>query len=294
MPTVSRATATPPAAISADSRNVIVAVETATDPILVRWSDGHESRFHRIWLRHGCFCPTTRGDDGALTNIRLPDRRQAIAGARISVGNGGFLQVDWPDGQSSEFPGWLRAHCYSRKERESRRRRAIPRGAAAGSELPRFAYPRLAADRGYQLASFEAILDYGSAFVTELPPQEGQIRQVAELFGLIHPTNYGEIVDIKVDLKLAINTALNRARSPHTDESHRQYPCGLIFMHCLRADAAGGGESAFVDGLAVAERLRSAAPEAFEILSRSRSPSATASPAPDTSCADSVPSSSST
>ena len=54
---------------------------------------------------------------------------------------------------------------------------------------------------------------------------------------------------------------------PHTDTCWRSSLSGLIFLHCLAAQAAGG-ETLLVDGFAVAEALRGRHPEAFDLLAR--------------------------
>ena len=49
----------------------IAAVEPGDGHLLVRWGDGHESRFAYVWLRHACFFPanTDRGREALASNV---------------------------------------------------------------------------------------------------------------------------------------------------------------------------------------------------------------------------------
>jgi gamma-butyrobetaine dioxygenase len=51
----------------------------------------------------------------------------------------------------------------------------------------------------------------------------------------------------------------------HTDQPYRQPVPGIQLLHCLRNDAPGG-DSTLADGLAVANALRAADPEAFDAV----------------------------
>ena len=55
---------------------------------------------------------------------------------------------------------------------------------------------------------------------------------------------------------------------PHTDEAFRHHTQGLALFHCLKAANDDGGSTILVDGFKVAEDLRRANPQAFQLLSR--------------------------
>ena len=56
------------------------------------------------------------------------------------------------------------------------------------------------------------------------------------------------------------------AIEPHTDGTYVHDAPGLQTLHCLKKDSVGG-ENQLVDGLAIAEKIRSEYPDYFEILS---------------------------
>jgi len=42
--------------VTGNPRMTIGEIELAGRRVAVHWGDGHQSRFHAIWLRHNCHC----------------------------------------------------------------------------------------------------------------------------------------------------------------------------------------------------------------------------------------------
>ena len=95
------------------------------------------------------------------------------------------------------------------------------------------------------------------------------VAAVGNTVGHVRKTNYGSIFDV-IDLGAkATNLANTNVRIPaHTDNPYRDPVPGVQLLHCLSASTCGQGATTFLDGFAVAEALRTHAPEAFERLSR--------------------------
>jgi len=109
--------------------------------------------------------------------------------------------------------------------------------------------------------------DLGFALLRGVPTVPGTVIEVVGLFGFVRETNYGRLFDV-----IAVEEPKNLAFTPltlgnHTDNPYRDPVPQLQLLHCLAA-AVEGGESVVVDGFAVAERLRRAAPEDFAVLTR--------------------------
>lgn len=81
-------------------------------------------------------------------------------------------------------------------------------------------------------------------------------------------------VPVPVDPETAFNDTAytSAALRCHTDGNYWNDPPRLQAFHCIQADKDGGGLSVLVDGVAAAERLRQAAPEAFAFFSGVRLP----------------------
>lgn len=241
--------------------------ETQARCLHIRWGDGHESRFHYIWLRHACFYPANPGLDPQDEALRAPDDPDRLAIAAMDQ-DCGALVIRWdPDGETTRHEArWLREHCYSESARQERKHHPSLWDGATATALSRLDYAELEDDEGvYRL--FLRVRDHGLARLQGVPGSRAAIERLAGLFGPIHETNYGRIFDVRTDSSIAVGANKACYLAPHTDENYRHAPPGISLFHCLEASGAGG-ESILVDGFLAAERLRESDPEAFALLSR--------------------------
>jgi gamma-butyrobetaine dioxygenase len=200
-----------------------------------------------------------------------------VAPAAVEVTNSGDLRVTWsPGGEATDFgAAWLRRHCYSPAERARRRRPVVHWDGSLSSSPPRLSYQRARGSAAGRMALYRQVLDYGFSFLHGVPVQSGTVTEVGALFGLVRPSPYGDPTDdirvdnIRVDSRVSVGTTMCDFQGPHTDTCWRQSLSGLVFMHCLKAHESGG-ESLYVDGFTVSERLRAADRVAFELLSTIR------------------------
>ena len=84
--------------------------------------------------------------------------------------------------------------------------------------------------------------------------------------GPIRETDFGSVFDIVHEPQPFTPSQSAVALDPHTDDPYRYTPSGVSILHCVTPSDGNGGESTIVDGLAVAESIRSDDPEAFELL----------------------------
>jgi gamma-butyrobetaine dioxygenase len=94
------------------------------------------------------------------------------------------------------------------------------------------------------------------------------VEKAVARFGFVRETNYGRFFDVRVEAEPGNFAFTERALDLHADNPYRDPVPTLQILHAIRADAAGGGETAFVDGFAHAEAMRREAPDAFERLAR--------------------------
>jgi alpha-ketoglutarate-dependent taurine dioxygenase/DUF971 family protein len=244
----------------------LLAVRAARGHVSVELDDdGQRSAFPAFWLRDNCPCgecvhPQTR--ERVLDTFSLDPDVEPVA----VKASGDFLSIDWSDGHRSEYPmAWLRDHRPDQRAPDSAL--AAPRlwDANLGTSLPEFEYDEVVSDDDALLRFAETVWTDGIAFVRNAATTEATLRDLAHRVGPIRPTNFGPDfhVEAKVDPNNVAYTAVELR--PHTDVPNQENPPGIQFLHCFAADAPGG-ESTFVDGYWVADRIRRDDPAAFQLL----------------------------
>jgi gamma-butyrobetaine dioxygenase len=230
----------------------------------VDWADGHRSTFHAVWLRDNCPCPACRHESGQrlLDTIAIP-QDVGLASART---NDGAVETVFADGHEARFDAaWLRSHCYCGDEGRKRPRRLW--GAELAGELPAARYDDAVASEDALRDWLGAVDELGFAILLGGPSDPGTVARVVDLFGFVRETNYGRIFDVRsvVDPSNLAYTGL--ALGAHSDNPYRDPTPTLQLLHCV-ASSTGGGENTLVDAFQVAEDLRVAQPDAFELLAR--------------------------
>ncbi len=250
--------------------HAIVAAEPAADAVAVRWSDGHESVFHHLWLRDNCPCsecvhPATREQRFEIMSVP-----EDLAATSIEVAADGALDVTWDGGghRSRYHPGWLRAHCYSDAGRAGRAGRRASRrtwDAGLGAQLPTFAHEAVMADDSEALAWLASLRDLGIALVRGVPVREHGLVPLIERIAPARWTNFGAIWNVDLSLEKNSNAYTYFELPLHSDLPTREYMPGLQFLHC-HANEARGGDSLFADGFRIAEALAREDAEAYGVL----------------------------
>ena len=238
------------------------------DGVTVSWADGHVSEFHYIWLRHNCFCLQCGNSADGIRSITIEKIAPDVAPHHLSLDDGGVLSVVWNDGHHSAFgAAWLRAYCYSDRER-ARRLSFEPTlwKADIADHLPTVCYPQVRNDDEIRLRMYELLRDFGIVHILEVGDAPEETERLANLLGPIHQTSiYGYIFDLRGEniARAAGKTVMGQ--NPHTDDAFYYAAPGVAVFHCL-VNSTEGGESVYVDGFAVAQSLREEEPEAFELL----------------------------
>jgi gamma-butyrobetaine dioxygenase len=109
------------------------------------------------------------------------------------------------------------------------------------------------------------MLANGAILIVDTPNVPGEVVRLAERIGYARPTNFGTIFDVesRPDPNNSAYTAAGL--DLHTDLPNWASPPDFQFLHAL-ANEASGGDSTLADGVALADKLRSSDPKAFEIL----------------------------
>jgi len=150
----------------------------------------------------------------------------------------------------------------------------------SGDRIPKFDFREVDPREGYsletanqkQLAAVSvAVLKYGCARVSNCPVETNHLARLGRLLSSgLRPSFWGTDYDVLADpAGQPANLAYTPTRIPfHTDLPYNSFGSELVQMlHCLdNADPEGGG-SQLADGVAAAEFIREADPEAFQVLS---------------------------
>lgn len=225
---------------------------------------GRQARFSTRWLRLACECETC-GDTASGKRWLTPaDVPADVAMVSADAGKN-ELTLTWADGHVSRHgSGFLAAHASGGTPRFSPKRW----NSDLAEHLGRFPFEAVVEDDAALFGSLRALRDHGIAMLTGVPTEAEATARIAGRYGPIRETSYGKVFDLisRPDARVAGETA--RAQIPHTDEPFRYSPPGFIFFHAIRSGAGTGGTSLMVDGFHVAETMRAATPDLFDVLTR--------------------------
>ena len=270
--------------------------------VSLRWADGLQRKFHPLWLRDNC--PSRRHPGTRQRLFSAADISLELSVETLETDDDA-LHVQWAPTHTSSFcaswlrdhgtdPEWMPADGAVTRSSSSTPPAAVEAAAAAARGLPppslysveldelrqggdeaRWRWLRaLSADGATLVRGVPEMVsmdhEAGGASSGDVPPPTDGVRLVAELIGPLQPNIYGDIFDVVSKGDAAENIAYtSEALGPHMDLCYYESPPGLQLLHCLQYDAdVAGGESLLIDGFAVAEAVRAAAPAAFATLSK--------------------------
>ena len=256
----------------------IDSVTASPKSVHIRWQDGHESLYHKLWLRDSCRCPNCFQRDTLSLNsghdpLRIP-LNPVTQDVKMSAD--GNLQIVWggqEQGHHSEFDAsWLRVHGYDDPLLQQPRQ---PRLWDASIDIPRFDYEEVMYDDDALLQWLEYMIELGVVIIDGMPTDQEHYVALVDRVGptrqRYHPTNI-----------FTLNTADDNAKKiqaayqlehlkNHSDVTAYQIPTGLQFLGCIKYEHSGQedqGLSTVVDGFKIAEVIRTEHPDYFELLTR--------------------------
>jgi gamma-butyrobetaine dioxygenase len=223
-------------------------------------------RFPAAWLRDNCACDRCRDPISGQKLFGIEDLPADLVIERVEQGGSDVTIHFGPDGHVSQFSlEWL-----TRPAEPDPRTEDAKTLWSAADPLPRQAigsWPRWHTDDVHRGQCLDWLLRLGFVLMRDVPVREGAVLDVARAFGYVRETNYGQLFDVRVQPDAPNLAFTNRPITPHTDNPYRDPVPTLQLLHCL-ANEADGGDSALVDGFAVAARLRAEYPVAFGTLTR--------------------------
>jgi len=248
--------------------NTLTSAAAENDMLICDWGDGHQSRFHPIWLRHQCWCADCGTPVNGVRSVRLAHFDVGMNLGSLEVADNS-VQVRWPDGHVSTYAGdWLRNHCYSDSERARRRAQPILWDATLKANAPTGSLTEAEADPAARLRILEAVRDYGFCKITDTPMDRAEAGRMIALVGAQRLTHFGtyDLVRKKSVTNVGDTTC---SLDPHVDEPYRYAAIGITVFQVLQP-SSNGGASTLVDGFEAVRRLKEQWPEDFDLLTRTR------------------------
>jgi gamma-butyrobetaine dioxygenase len=243
------------------------------DMLGIEWTDGTSSEFASLWLRDNL-----REDRDPRSGQRLIDIADLPEDPRIRSAStqNGTIEIEWenePRRGSFELQ-WLQEHATSRSvQRPEFARKRWLEGARldAARDFAWATFSEAKSSRALRTHWITRLLQDGIAFLSGVPATDAGILDAAALAGRVSETNYGRVFDVR-----SVPQPENLAYSDlglglHTDNPYREPVPGFQLLHALIA-SPDGGESLFGDGLAIAEHMRAAFPDAFAVLTKTAVP----------------------
>ncbi|PWN27280.1 Trimethyllysine dioxygenase [Jaminaea rosea] len=293
---------------STSSSSSLPSITSTDTQVRITWISGIESRYHHVWLRDHCRCPSCyhpKTKQRLLDTFAIPPTVQP---ERVEATTEG-LEVVWPlsaEGGEGSGPGevagtgagtgagqhvslfpwkWLRTHSYAPVLSPSTT--PYEREDLAGSDKtlwgsgiaahpPTVQYEEvMSSDRGVW-KWVEKISQYGFSFVDGVPATPEATEELIKRIAFIRETHYGGFWDFTSDLSHGDTAYTDLALGAHTDTTYFTDPAGLQMFHLLSHEPSSqgvqpsGGASLLVDGFLAAKVLRDVHPQAYETLSAVR------------------------
>ncbi|KAG2049701.1 Clavaminate synthase-like protein [Suillus hirtellus] len=252
--------------------SMVVHRVTATDSRLIVPTLG--ASFPHRWLRDACQCATCVHPSTSQKLRRTSDVPADIRPIPHGVtfqDNG--THIEWTDNHKSFYE-----HSFLERYSSSPRLSSFHKDVqpiswdvSTISQVPDLYMSYDSINKPSQLISaITQLTRYGLLFLTGVPNTEHtnkacELRKLANIFGELRETFYGELWDVK-NIRNSKNIAYtNLDLGMHMDLLYFEHPPRYQILHCLR-NRVVGGTSRFVDGLHAAETLRKTHPVDFDTL----------------------------
>lgn len=227
------------------------------------FSDATNSRaLHPLWLRERTVELDTV-DPGSGQRLYDPSALDLDLKVETIIGSSDTSTIIWSDGHTQSVDHLRVAQELGWADDPLN----LPTPMAWAEEpqpFPRLPWPSHD-DADGLLRALDAFWIHGFVVLTGTPTAPGSLATLAERFGTLRPTNFGELFDVFAKPNPVDLAYTPRELTAHTDNPYRRPVPGIQFLHCLQNNATGG-QSTLVDGLAAFQDLARSDPEGHEAL----------------------------
>ncbi|MEL6679600.1 MAG: TauD/TfdA family dioxygenase [Pseudomonadota bacterium] len=230
----------------------------------VHWTDGETTEYPYLFLRDNDpagFHPQTHE-----RLFDLLDAPEDLTAASAHL-DGDAVAIAWGPGGESRIPtDWLFSHRPGQRLTDPA---DVPTELWDGGYAARMVTASAEALLSDDVALLTWLMETkrtGLSIVTGIADDEDAALAIGARIGFLRETNFGRTFRVET-MPDPNNLAYTSEALPlHTDLPNQELPPGFQFLHCVRNGAEGGG-SVFMDAFHVAEEVRKADAEAFDLLS---------------------------
>ncbi|CAL4097431.1 unnamed protein product, partial [Meganyctiphanes norvegica] len=240
----------------------------------VSWSDGGRDIYPYVWLRDNCQCPSCflAVSGSRVTPLRILLLEEKPVHAQVSA-CGSHIDLEWQDGHKSMFlSNWLFDRAFNNQRRTQRYEKTLRLppvywGSELLDDIPTSSFEEVIANDKALLKWLTQLEVYGLTLMRDVGTEGGQVNILSRRLEDIRRTHYGTVFSVRAKPQ-PNNAAYNSGPLPlHLDLPFYYHTPGIQVLHCLKQASSGmGGESEFVDGVHVANKMREESPQLFEVL----------------------------
>ena len=224
-------------------------------------SQGRATEIHPLWLRE-----RSRAEDAVDTtnHQRLFDPLsldENLGYKKLSLNDeDGSLEVNFTDGHRAVFSA---SDLLPADPAASLERRAWN---GSLSPLPITPFEKMKKDDRALQQWLVDFLELGFCLVSDIPPTENVLDDFVAIFGAsLRTTNFGTTFEVMTEPNPYDLAYTHLGLTAHSDNPYRCHAPDVQLLHVVHNEA-DGGESTLVDGLKLAEDLKSEDPDAFNCL----------------------------
>jgi alpha-ketoglutarate-dependent taurine dioxygenase len=246
----------------------VAALKCTPGELEITWQNSSYSVYSSVWLRDND--PVNRDPLTGRRMVSLLDLPPVPQLQAAEPEPAGHITLNWDDGKTSVFPlSWLRA--FDRGLRIGPRPTRLPWTGQPAEVFAWCDYTKWIGNPACREDWLYYVGRDGLAFLRGVPIEEGTdkaaLLRIAASLSVGGEANDGRLFDILSVPETTNNGYIIPPPAVYTDHPYRDPVPGFQLLHCLSAPGQGG-ESIFVDGMAVAERLCAHDPDAFTTLSQ--------------------------
>ncbi|KDR15510.1 gamma-butyrobetaine dioxygenase-like [Zootermopsis nevadensis] len=240
--------------------------------ITIGTSTGEQHQYPSLWLRDNCQCPKCFN---TVMQSRTLDWKYFDVNIKPThiMAEDNQLKLVWSDDHESDYDfNWLLERSFAENVRKDWLKQHYPMmriswdTANFNKILNKYNFHDVLNSETTLLDLLESVATYGIAVIDNAPPQEDQLRKIANKVGFIKRTHYGEeyMVKHQPDTNNLAYTPGNLQM--HTDMPYYHHKPGINMLHCLVQTEAIGGDNQVTDALHITKKLKEEKPEVYRVL----------------------------
>ena len=246
--------------------NYVDKIEVLNEGLKVFFANRSEDTFPNIWLRDHAKDENNwdeRSNQRKTFTAKLNPKIK-IKNANIS-NQGKYIDIIWSDTSnnikySSEFL-YKNSINYSRDKNKIK----IWENKEIKDDIF-FNFENIKSDEGFK-SLLSKLHSFGFAVIKDCKKNMSSVEFLAKKIGYVRNSIFGGLWSFESNADMADSAYTNEELRPHTDSTYSNDAPGLQLLLCCEYDAKGG-DSIMVDGLKIAETIKSKNQNLYDVLTK--------------------------